>query len=103
MSELKPVHVRFRQKVCERCPSPCEALLSARIRFSDESATCPLNRWPKVRLRTVGLGDVVAAVAQPIARGIDAVAGTKLAGCGSCAKRKERLNAAMPDITRPLQ
>lgn len=39
-----------------------------------------------------GLGDVVHAVAQPIARVIDRVAGTKLAECGGCARRRAVLN-----------
>jgi len=42
------------------------------------------------------LGDKIARVAQPIARAIDKVAGTKIAKCGGCKKMKERLNAGMP-------
>lgn len=42
-----------------------------------------------------GLGDKIARVAQPIARVIDKVAGTKIAGCGGCKKMKDRLNAGM--------
>jgi hypothetical protein len=52
---------------------------------------------PKVSAKKyAGLGDVVAAVAQPIARAIDAVVGTKVEKCGGCAKRKESLNKAFP-------
>lgn len=40
-----------------------------------------------------GLGDVVHAVAQPIARAIDTVAGTNIQGCGACAKRRAMLNS----------
>lgn len=40
-----------------------------------------------------GLGDAVHAVAQPIARAIDYVAGTHIGGCGSCAKRRALLNS----------
>lgn len=54
---------------------------------------------PKPRF---GLGDVVAAVAQPVAKLIDSVAGTKLAGCQPCAKRQVKLNTVMPDISKPL-
>jgi hypothetical protein len=43
-----------------------------------------------------GLGDAVAAAAQPIAKAIDAVAGTKIQSCPSCAKRRETLNKAVP-------
>lgn len=39
-----------------------------------------------------GLGDAVALVAQPIARAVDAVAGTKIAQCGGCKKRRAALN-----------
>jgi len=43
-----------------------------------------------------GLGDVVAVVAQPIAKAIDRVAGTKIQGCNSCQRRREALNKAVP-------
>lgn len=62
--------------------------------------------WVKRNLPKVRLGDAVAAVAQPIAEGIDA--GTKLLpeamhtnlkNCGGCAQRREALNrlTAPPD------
>ncbi len=41
------------------------------------------------------LGDAVSTVAQPIARGIDAVAGTNVAGCSGCKKMRDNLNAGM--------
>lgn len=56
---------------------------------------------PRPRPHTVGLGDLVAAVAQPIARAIDAVAGTDLQHCQSCAQRKGWLNAKVPTLTPP--
>ncbi len=40
-------------------------------------------------------GDAIATVAQPIARGIDAVAGTDIAGCSGCKKMRKNLNAGM--------
>ena len=43
--------------------------------------------WPSFRL-----GDAVERVAKPIARIIDMVAGTKLANCQGCAKRRDKLN-----------
>jgi hypothetical protein len=46
--------------------------------------------------RPFGLGDAVAAVAQPIAGAIDAVLGTNIKECGGCAKRREALNRAVP-------
>jgi len=40
-----------------------------------------------------GLGDAVHALAQPIARAIDLMAGTNIRGCGSCASRRAMLNS----------
>jgi hypothetical protein len=39
-----------------------------------------------------GLGDLVASIAQPIAKAIDAVAHTNIQNCGGCKKRREMLN-----------
>ena len=50
--------------------------------------------------RIHGAGDIVAIVAQPIARAIDAIAGTNIANCGGCAKRRQAMNEAMP-LTNP--
>jgi len=53
-----------------------------------------LPEHPKSRIG-FGLGDAVALVAQPIAKGVDFVAGTHLANCSSCTGtggRKERWN-----------
>ncbi len=41
------------------------------------------------------LGDAIAAIAEPIARGIDAIAGTNVAGCSGCNKMRANLNAGM--------
>lgn len=41
---------------------------------------------------TPGLGDLVHAVAHPVARALDAVVGTNLSTCGSCDQRREALN-----------
>lgn len=43
-----------------------------------------------------GLGDVVHAVARPIAAAIDAIAGTDIKNCGACAKRRAELNRRLP-------
>lgn len=43
-----------------------------------------------------GLGDVVAAVAQPVTKLIDSTLGTDLQNCGGCPGRQEWLNAAVP-------
>lgn len=49
-----------------------------------------------------GLGDVVHAVAQPVAKALDRVAGTALVDCESCSQRRERLNAKFPFKTSSL-
>jgi hypothetical protein len=54
------------------------------------------NPPAKPEARMTGLGDLVAKVAQPIARAIDAVAGTNIKGCGGCKSRQEALNKAVP-------
>lgn len=66
-----------------------------------ESAPTPPPPPPPPR--TTGLGDVVAKVADPIARALDAALGTKLAGCGGCSKRRRALNQLIPDVRNPLQ
>jgi len=43
-----------------------------------------------------GLGDLIHAVAQPIATVIDKAVGTNLKTCGACAKRREKLNQKFP-------
>lgn len=40
----------------------------------------------------IGLGDIVHALAAPIAKLIDRVAGTDLQNCTGCAKRREEWN-----------
>ena len=100
--------IKARQQICrDSCVQKCEAYLTGKIAFDDCRAACPrLGTWilawgawgdcdgPK----QFGLGDLVASVAQPIARGIDAVAGTKIAGCGGCAQRQAALNKLVPNI-----
>ncbi len=49
-----------------------------------------------------GLGDAVAALAQPIAKTVDAVAGTNLTRCGGCQRRREKLNQIVPDLKKPF-
>jgi hypothetical protein len=43
-----------------------------------------------------GLGDVVAVVAQPVAKALDAALGTDIQHCGGCQGRREWLNQAVP-------
>ncbi len=41
------------------------------------------------------LGTTIERIAKPIARGIDAIAGTNINGCGGCNKMRDNLNAGM--------
>ena len=43
-----------------------------------------------------GLGDLVHAVAHPLAKATDRILGTNLQNCGGCARRRETLNRALP-------
>jgi len=43
-----------------------------------------------------GAGDLVAKIAEPVARVSDAVFKTNLKGCSACQKRRDRLNRMMP-------
>ena len=52
---------------------------------------------PRSQIRQVaGLGDVVAKVAQPVAKAVDRVAGTDLQNCGGCKDRQKKLNQLFP-------
>lgn len=44
------------------------------------------------------LGDAVAVVFQPIARGIDLVLGTDIQNCGSCKGRQHALNVVSDEL-----
>ena len=51
-------------------------------------------KWARAKQhrKVAGLGDLVAVVAQPIARAIDRVAGTDIEHCAGCARRRAALN-----------
>lgn len=52
---------------------------------------------PADELRKIqGAGDLVAIVAQPIARAADAIFGTELANCSGCKRRQDALNNRFP-------
>jgi len=54
----------------------------------------PIRRVSARKYR--GLGDVVEIAAKPIAKAIDSITGSKIASCGACQKRREKLNKAFP-------
>lgn len=92
--KLRELHRRT--AACRACPQPCEPYRTGTLRVLDAATTCPLDRW------SYGLGDAVAAVAEPIAAASDAVLKTKLKGCIPCGQRKEALNAATRAVKRAL-
>lgn len=52
---------------------------------------------PRVSVaKYAGLGDVVHTLAQPVAKLIDAVAGTDIQHCSACGQRRKDLNAKVP-------
>ena len=100
------------ERFSERCPKGwrTEALSVATV-FTDTSVELPNQAFEQLRQKhfpsaapakqAFGLGDAVATVAEPIARLSDALLGTKLVGCGSCAERRAALNRLVPDVKRP--
>lgn len=58
----------------------------------------PIKRVSARKYR--GAGDLVHALAQPLARVIDKAAGTKLESCQRCSRRRKRLNALVPFVKR---
>ena len=55
-----------------------------------------LTSTKAANLKSFVFGDVVAAVAQPIAWAIDKLAGTNVSGCSGCARRRNNLNKKFP-------
>lgn len=102
---MHPADIEIRAEICARCATPCDQRADASFR-ADPCSECPISPpgWGRyggsgcAQHRTFGLGDLVATVAQPIARAIDAVAGTNIKGCGGCKKRQEALNRLVPRI-----
>lgn len=96
-----PLHIsNFRREQCLLCPTPCENRTNLDFHKAPESV-CPVGRFPAYVLaesdrKVKGLGDVVAAMAKPIARVSDKVFKTKFVGCRACATRQQKLNEIMP-------
>jgi len=61
------------------------------IRQMVEDQIC--DRLPKEECRGASLGDIVHTLAKPVAKALDKTFGTKLQGCGACAKRRAKLNS----------
>lgn len=81
--------------VCQRCDRYPRCPQSQQL--ADEKAECPLAKWGNA----LPLGEMVHRVAAPVARAIDAVAGTHLADCGGCEERRRALNALGRSLQSP--
>ena len=51
------------------------------------------DRFAEIRRRYRGLGDWIAAIAQPVAVFFDRLIGTKLSKCQGCTRRHKKLNS----------
>lgn len=67
-------------------------LTSKVVLARDCKEICKLGEHPGKVEGITGAGDVVSIFAQPVAKAIDAVAGTNLQNCGGCKKRRQALN-----------
>jgi hypothetical protein len=54
----------------------------------------PIKRISSKKYR--GAGDIVAQIAEPIAHASDRILKTKIRGCGSCQRRRAKLNKWLP-------
>ena len=97
--------LNYRMEQCRSCPTPCENKLSVEYLGSPDNA-CPEGRFLDYKIfirnknkdseKLRGLGDVVAAFAQPIASVTDAILKTRLKACKACANRQDMLNELLP-------
>ena len=65
---------------------------------AEEFAAHQAQHAPPPPAQSRGLGDLVATLADPIARASDALFGTHLVGCQPCAQRREALNRLVPKL-----
>jgi hypothetical protein len=70
--------------------------IDAKIVDAIHAYICKVNNNNPCAKGTRGLGDLVHAIAQPIAWAIDKTLGTNVQGCWSCSGRRQALNEAVP-------
>lgn len=109
---MSPGVITIRVDICHDCPAPCAWQRDATA-HANPCAACPSHRWGQWDCASAttsaaqpslpapagvtspaglrGLGDLVAFVAEPIARAI----GMDKAKCG-CAQRRQALNKLLP-------
>ncbi len=90
------LQMQDRLAACRACGEYPACPTSQRLAESD--ARCPLDppRWLPVgmidSLAAGQFGDAVHVLAQPVAKAVDAIAGTNLENCSPCKKRREDWN-----------
>jgi hypothetical protein len=106
MSALPPQVLTQRHRLCESCLQKCQPYLQGTLRINEPGTVClhPSGaRWLAFS-PTLGAGSAFALIAQPVARGVDAVFKTNIRNCRGCTGqggRKDRWNQAVPDILHP--
>ena len=107
MKTCDPITADIRADICAKCPAPCGHQRDPAWHLA-ACAPCPHDppRYGDYgdcaegdrEMVITGLGDLVAMVAQPIARLIDRATGgrTQVATCGGCKGRQAALNKAFP-------
>lgn len=89
---MPPEVIEIRRELCN-----CEG-----VNHADPCAACPNGHFGRYEqtgcddgTQKTGLGNIVAAVAQPVARTIDRILGTNVANCGGCKQMQTNLNNGM--------
>lgn len=105
---MNPETAQIRRDICADCKRECDVRLT--IDHGDPCASCPLRVWHAIGKceehgKLNGLGDLVHAVALPIARAlrlscIDPET-KKLRAESPCAARRRKLNEAVPFTATP--
>jgi hypothetical protein len=99
---VKPSSVTFpwrlvEERAAQRPPGYLEAVLAAGSRHGD-LITLDLKAYHDLceKYSPRGVGDLIAKVAQPVARAIDAFLGTNIQNCDGCLDRQNKLNEILP-------
>jgi hypothetical protein len=92
---MRKIKAEELERYCARYGQNLVLAIQERFPAVDGIHQVPVDDWfamARAARRSLGLGDVVAAIAQPIAKAIDAVAHTNIQNCGGCKKRRAALN-----------
>lgn len=96
LSSLDKMAVQYRSGFKEEVLRVGRSLDSSRIELTEDQSRTVRSRYRLGLPKITGAGDAFAIIAQPFAKAIDAVAGTDIANCIPCAKRRTAWNKALP-------